>query len=164
MQLDNEYINPVTAYGLAKYSQELITLQSGRRVGIPAAALCDSITQGSYEDGLQQRDYIHIDEAVDANLLAMDNPRSEYQACNVGTGKTATVLPHAQLLVSPMRGDIEPEIPGAYEVGDVRHTVPGTLKIGCLGWKPARNLPEIFTGYFACLDTAGYTDDYFTPT
>jgi dTDP-L-rhamnose 4-epimerase len=163
MRLDDEYINPVTTYELTKYSQELIAMQVGRQMGIPAAALRDSITQGSYEDGLRRRDYIHID-VVDANLLATDDPRTDYQAYNVGTGKTTAVLAYAQLLVTQMRGDIEPEISGAYQVGDVRHTVPGTSKIGRRGWKPARQLPEIFADYLAWLNTAGDTADYFTPT
>jgi dTDP-L-rhamnose 4-epimerase len=190
VRLEEEYINPVTAYGLTKYSQELIAMQLGRRVGVPAVALRYSITQGSrqsfynaysgicriftralrggrppviYEDGLQQRDYVHIDDVVDANLLAMDDPRTDYQAYNVGTGKTTTVLEYARVLATQMGVDIEPELPGVYRVGDVRHTVSGISKIGRLGWKPTKHLPEIFADYLAWLDTVGDTDDYFAP-
>jgi dTDP-L-rhamnose 4-epimerase len=190
MRLEEEYTNPVTAYGLTKYFQELIAMQLGRRVGVPSVALRYSITQGSrqsfynaysgicriftralrgkrapviYEDGLQQRDYVHVDDVVRANLLAMDDPRTDYQAYNVGTGRTTTVLEYAQVLARIMGVEIEAKIPGTYRVGDVRHTVSGISKIGRLGWKPTKHLPEIFADYLAWLDTVSDIDDYFAP-
>jgi dTDP-L-rhamnose 4-epimerase len=190
LQLVEDYTHPVTAYGLTKYFQELVALQLGRRVGVPVVALRYSITQGSrqsiynaysgicriftrvlrnrkapviYEDGQQQRDYVHIDDVVRANLLAMDNPAMDYQAYNVGTGTTTTVLEYARMLAETMGLDIEPELPGAYRVGDVRHTVSGISKIGRLGWKPTKHLKEIFEDYLSWLDTVGDIDDYFSP-
>jgi dTDP-L-rhamnose 4-epimerase len=190
LPLVEDYTHPVTAYGLTKYFQELVALQLGRRVGVPAVALRYSITQGArqsfynaysgicriftrtlrnrsapviYEDGLQQRDYVHIDDVVRANLLAMEDPRTDYNAYNVGTGRTTTVLEYAQMLASIMGVDIEPELPGAYRVGDVRHTVSGIAKIGRLGWKPTKHLKEIFEDYLSWLDSIGDVDDYFSP-
>jgi dTDP-L-rhamnose 4-epimerase len=188
--LVEEHTHPVTAYGLTKYFQELVALQLGRRVGVPAVALRYSITQGSrqsfynaysgicriftrtlrsrkapviYEDGLQQRDYVHIEDVVRANLLAMDDARTDFQAYNVGTGKTTTVLEYARMLAVTMGVEIEPELPSAYRVGDVRHTVSGIAKIGRLGWKPSKHLKEIFEDYLSWLDTVADIDDYFTP-
>lgn len=190
LPLIEDHTHPVTAYGLTKYFQELVALQLGRRVGVPAVALRYSITQGArqsfynaysgicriftrtlrnhkapiiYEDGRQQRDYVHIDDVVQANLLAMEDPRTDYQAYNVGTGRTTTVLEYAQTLASTMGVDIEPELPGAYRVGDVRHTVSGIAKIGRLGWKPTKHLRDIFEDYLSWLDSITDVDDYFSP-
>jgi hypothetical protein len=59
--------------------------------------------------------------------------------------------------------DIEPELPGAYRVGDVRHTVSGIAKIGRLGWKPTKHLRDIFEDYLSWLDSITDVDDYFSP-
>ncbi len=190
LPLEEEHTHPVTPYGLTKYFQELVAMQLGRRVGVPAVALRYSITQGArqsfynaysgicriftrtlrrgqapvvYEDGRQQRDYVHIEDVVRANLLAMDEPRTNYQAYNVGTGESTTVLEYAQVLARKMGVGIEPEVPGVYRVGDVRHTVSGISKLSRLGWKPSKGLDEIFADYLGWLDTIGDTDDYFAP-
>lgn len=190
LPLIEDHTHPVTAYGLTKYFQEHVALQLGRRVGVPAVALRYSITQGArqsfynaysgicriftrtlrnhkapvvYEDGLQQRDYVHIDDVVRANLLAMEDPRTDYQAYNVGTGRTTTVLEYVRTLANTMGVDIEPELPGAYRVGDVRHTVSGIAKIGRLGWKPTKHLNDIFEDYLSWLDSIPDVDDYFSP-
>ncbi len=188
--LEEEHTNPATSYGLTKYFQELVCMRLGRIVGVPSVALRYSIVQGArqsfynaysgicriftralrngqapviYEDGLQQRDYVHIEDVVRANLLALDDPRTDYQAYNVGTGEVTTVLSYARHLAKKMRLQIEPEIPGAYRVGDVRHTVSGISKISALGWKPTKGLDEVFEDYLSWLDTVADTVDYFTP-
>jgi len=188
--LAEEHTNPATSYGLSKYFQEMVAMRLGRQLGIPAVALRYSITQGSrqsfynaysgicriftralrngqapiiYEDGLQQRDYVHIDDIVQANLLALDDARLGYEAFNVGTGRTTTVLEYARLLTRRIGLAYKPVLPGAYRVGDVRHTVSGVAKISRLGWKPTKGLAEIFEDYLAWLETVSDTNDYFTP-
>jgi len=188
--LDEEHTNPATSYGLTKYFQELVSMRLGRIVGVPCVALRYSIVQGArqsfynaysgicriftralrngqapviYEDGLQQRDYVHIEDVVRANMLALDDSRTDYQAYNVGTGEVTTVLDYARQLAKKMGLHIEPEIPSAYRVGDVRHTVSGVSKISALGWKPSKGLDEVFDDYLAWLNTTADTSDYFTP-
>lgn len=186
--LAEEHTCPVTSYGLTKYFQELVAMRLGRIVGVPAVALRYSITQGArqsfynaysgicriftralrahqqpviYEDGLQQRDYVHIDDVVRANLLALDDSVTDYQAYNVGTGTATTVIEYAERLARKMGLAIEPLVPGVYRVGDVRHTVSGVSKIRQLGWTPAKGLGEIFEHYLAWLDTTCDDGDYF---
>lgn len=188
--LDEEHTKPATSYGLTKLFQEMVAFRLGRIVGVPAVALRYSIVQGArqsfynaysgicriftralrggkppviYEDGLQQRDYVHIADVVKANLMALDDPRMDFEAFNVGTGKTTTVIEYARLLANKMGVDIEPDLPGAYRVGDVRHTVSGIAKLSHFGWSPTKDLPEIFDDYLAWLDTVADNDDYFTP-
>lgn len=188
--LKEQHTNPATSYGLTKLFGEMVANRLGKLVGVPSVSLRYSITQGSrqsfynaysgicriftralrkrqqpviYEDGLQQRDYIHIEDVVSANLLALDSDGMNFQCYNVGTGKPTTVLEYAQKLATQMGVDLEPLLPGAYRVGDVRHTVSSIDKITQLGWKPARNLDEIFTHYLGWLATLTDTEDYFTP-
>lgn len=188
--LDEEHTNPATSYGLTKLFGEMVGVRLGRIVGVPSVGLRYSITQGTrqsfynaysgicriftrtlregkpvvvYEDGLQQRDYIHVDDVVRANLMAWDNPQMDFQSYNVGTGKTTTVLEYAQILAEVMGIDTAPLIPGEYRVGDVRHTVSGNAKLSSLGWKPTKGLREIFSEYLGWLDTLQDAKDYFTP-
>jgi dTDP-L-rhamnose 4-epimerase len=168
----------------------MVANRLGKLIGVPAVSLRYSITQGSrqsfynaysgicriftrtlrnrkppvvYEDGLQQRDYVHIEDVVRANLLALDDDRMNFQAYNVGTGKTTTVLEYAQKLARQMQVELEPVLPGAYRVGDVRHTVSSIGKLTQLGWKPTKDLDDIFEHYLSWLNTLTDTEDYFTP-
>lgn len=188
--LHEEHTNPATSYGLTKLFGEMLAFRLGKIIGAPSVGLRYSITQGArqsfynaysgicriftralrsgkapviYEDGLQQRDYVHIDDVVKASLMALEDPRMDYQAYNVGTGTTTTVLEYVKLLAEEMGIDTEPLVPGEYRVGDVRHTTSGVEKLSALGWSPAKTLREIFADYLAWLDTVGDVDDYFTP-
>lgn len=188
--LEEQHTNPTTSYGLTKLFGEMVANRLGRLVGVPSVSLRYSITQGArqsfynaysgicriftralrnrkrpviYEDGLQQRDYVHIEDVVSANLLALDNDAMNFQSYNVGTGKCTTVLEYARMLAAKMGVDLEPEIPGAYRIGDVRHTVSSVTKLTGLGWRPTKNLDEIFEHYLRWLATLNDTEDYFTP-
>lgn len=190
LMLVEESPNPTTAYGMSKWMQEVLSLRLGRALGVPAVGMRYSIVQGPrqsiynaysgicriftrallagkqpviYEDGLQQRDYVHINDVVAANMLVLDDPRANYEAFNVGTGEITTVLDYMQLLVQVMNVDMEPLMPGAYRVGDVRHTVSSIEKLSKLGWTPTKRLPEIFADYIAWLKTLDDTGDYITP-
>ena len=188
--LEEGHTNPATSYGLTKLFQEMVCTRLGRVVGVPSVSFRYSIVQGKrqsfynaysgicriftqalrnrkplviYEDGLQQRDYVHIDDVVRANLMALDDPRMEHQSYNVGTGKTTTVLEYAQILADVMDLDIEPVVPGEYRVGDVRHTVSGIAKLSSLGWQPTKDLRQVFKDYLGWLDEVTDSGDYFTP-
>jgi dTDP-L-rhamnose 4-epimerase len=45
--------------------------------------------------------------------------------------------------------DISPEVPGAYRVGDTRHTVSTSEKLGRLGWRPEIPVEQIVRDYVA---------------
>ncbi len=188
--LTEDHPKPSSPYGVSKYSQEMVALRLGSILGIPTVALRYSIVQGArqsfynsysgicriftrnllagkpfviYEDGLQTRDYVHVDDVVRANLLVFDDPRANFEAFNVGSGKPVTVLDYARQLAKRMRVDIEPSIPGAYRVGDARHQVSSIEKLSSLGWQPTKGLDEIFDDYLAWLETVSDPGDYFTP-
>jgi dTDP-L-rhamnose 4-epimerase len=83
-----------------------------------------------YEDGLQSRDFIHVRDVVQANLLAMEREEANYEVFNVGTGRPLTVLEIAQVLIDSLAdGQMEPEIAGRYRRGDIRHCFADIGKI-----------------------------------
>lgn len=72
-----------------------------------------------FEDGGQQRDFIHVVDIAHCNVLALTNPTPSHGAFNVCTGVTKTVLDMAQALRPA--GAPEPEVVGGYRLGDIRH-------------------------------------------
>jgi dTDP-L-rhamnose 4-epimerase len=186
--LEEHMHNPNNAYALSKLFEEMTALRLGRLHGIPATAFRYSITQGPrqslynsysgvcrifclrllhdlppviYEDGLQKRDYVHIQDVVDANMLAFDDPRTDYEHYNVGAGGATTVREFAAELTKMLGKDIEPSIPGEFRVGDNRHSVSSVEKLKALGWAPRRPLRQIFEDYIEWVRSFGDVGDYF---
>jgi len=188
---DESRINPQNQYAISKYSQELSSLNLGKRYEIPTVCLRYSIVQGPrqsfynlysgalrtfslsiyfkkrpiiYEDGLQLRDYVNIEDAVRANLLVMEDPRADYQVYNVGGGKAYTVLELAGMVGRAFGDEVNPRIEGEFRFGDTRHIVSDISKIKALGWKPMNSIEKSVGDYVAWLkgeeaiqDLAEYT-------
>lgn len=171
--------NPHNQYAISKYSQELYTLNLGKRYGIRTVVLRYSITQGPrqsfhnaysgilriftvrlfnnlppviYEDGKQLRDYVHIEDVTKANLLAMESEATDYEVFNVGGSKLITVREYAQLFIRIAGKNYEPEVPGQFRLGDNRHIVADISKLNKLGWNPQIPVTKIIKDY---LDWAG---------
>ncbi len=81
-----------------------------------------------FEDGAQQRDFVHISDIVQANLLAMERPEADYQVFNIGSGRAVSVLQVAAALIRHLRSNALPNVVGRSRVGDVRHCVADITK------------------------------------
>jgi len=176
LPIDEATVNPHTAYGISKHALEMAGFALGRRYGIPTIALRYSIVQGPrnsfnnaysgvcrifslrllngrppviYEDGRQQRDYVHIADVVQANLLVLDRGEADFEAFNVGGQRAVTVLEMARLVAEACGRDLPPEVRGAYRVGDTRHTVSSSEKLGRLDWRPEIPVEQIVQDYVA---------------
>ncbi|WP_311345363.1 NAD-dependent epimerase/dehydratase family protein [Blastococcus goldschmidtiae] len=77
-----------------------------------------------FEDGGQQRDFVHVTDVAQANLRALgaDPPASALRAYNVASGHPHTVGDMAAALADAFGGPA-PQITGEYRIGDVRHVV-----------------------------------------
>ncbi len=74
-----------------------------------------------FEDGGQVRDFVHVDDVVTANVIALTVEDAVDGPVNVASGHPHTVLDLASALC---RGSgLEPEVVGGGRVGDVRHVV-----------------------------------------
>lgn len=171
---DERVVNPHNQYAISKYTQEMTALNLGRRYEIPTVALRYSITQGPrqspynaysgilrifttrllsglhpivYEDGGQLRDYVSVYDVARANLLAMQDPRADYRAFNVGSGDPTSVLDYVRMLMDVMGSDLGPVLEGQFRLGDTRHVVSDVTALRSLGWEPSVPLPEIMRQY-----------------
>lgn len=175
---DEGVVNPQNQYALSKYAQEMIALTLGRRYQIPTVALRYSIVQGPrqsfynaysgacrifclsmyfdqspviYEDGMQVRDYINIQDVVAANLLVLERPEADYRVFNVGGGQGYSVVEFAEIVARVFGKDIHPNIPGAYRFGDTRHIVSDVCRLQALGWSPKHTPEKSVTDYVSWL-------------
>lgn len=169
---------PRNAYGISKHAAETAALALGAQHGIPTVALRYAIVHGPgqsprnaysgllrsaclallagrapvvFEDGQQLRDYVAIEDAVSANLVALHHPDAPGAAYNVGGARSWSVLEVIDALNQIVPGPRSPEITGVFRVGDVRHTIGDLAKLRALGWEPVTDLPETWARYWEWL-------------
>jgi len=180
MQATPERIsNPQNAYGMSKLAEEMVAINLGRRYGIPTVALRYSIVQGPrqsvynaysgacrifclsylqgiaptlYEDGAAIRDYVNIDDVVDANILVLEDDRAAGRVFNVGGGKAITTREFADIVRRQYGSDQPGVVTGDYRFGDTRHILSDIGALRALGWDPKRTPADSVAAYAAWLD------------
>lgn len=182
LRLCEEYTNPYNQYAVSKLAEERTALGLGWLHGIPTVALRYSITQGRrqsiynhysgicrifcsralqaqpliiFEDGNQTRDFVHVDDVVDANMLVLEKSNADFEAYNVGSGQATTVLQYATAVQNAVGVPTPVQMLGAYRKGDNRHSVSSIAKIQQLGWSPRHGLEKILVDFLAWINTIG---------
>jgi dTDP-L-rhamnose 4-epimerase len=182
LQLDERYPNPYNAYGVSKLALDKAALGLGWLQAIPTVVLRYSITQGRrqslynhysgicrifvsraltqqplilYEDGLQTRDFVHVDDVVEAHMAVLEKSEADFEAYNVGSGVATTVEEYARLVQAKLGRDLECTVPGQYRRGDNRHSVSSVEKLKRLGWAPRRTLDHIVEDFLAWIEEIG---------
>jgi dTDP-L-rhamnose 4-epimerase len=179
MQATPERIsNPQNAYGMSKLGEEMVAINLGRRYDIPTVALRYSIVQGPrqsvynaysgacrifclsylqgippilYEDGGAIRDYVNIDDVVDANVLVLEDDRAAGRVFNVGGGKAVTTREFADIVMRHYGADQPGLVTGEYRFGDTRHILSDISALRALGWEPRHTPVESVATYAAWL-------------
>jgi len=157
---------PTSIYAISKRDHEEMFLAFGLAYNIPAVALRYFNVYGDrqslsnpytgvgaifssrilndhnpiiYEDGKQSRDFIHVSDIVQANLLAMEKAEANYEVFNVGTGVATPLIQVAELLIKELgkTATVKPEIVAKFRKGDIRHCYADITKIKkLLGFTP----------------------------
>jgi len=92
-------------------------------------------------DGTQFRDFVHVSDVVNANILSMKSD-VEHEFFNVGTSSSITILELAKVIIELAGLNLEPAFGPALE-GDVNKTLSDTELIReKIGWKPTITLEE----------------------
>ncbi len=157
--------NSSSIYALSKQSQEQMGLLIGKTYGInttilrfflvygPRQALSNPYTgvcsifsnrlfNGKapivFEDGLQTRDFVHVNDVCQALILSMENQASKYEIFNVGSGIPITIKEVAQTISEKIKPELKPVFNQQYRIGDIRHCVADISKIKkLLGYQPS---------------------------
>ena len=76
-----------------------------------------------FEDGLESRDFVYIDDVIESTLRCIQYQNSFVGSLNVGTGKAISVLEVASSIVDFFQSQSELKITGDYRRGDIRHNI-----------------------------------------
>lgn len=96
-----------------------------------------------FEDGMESRDFVFIEDAVDATILGLEVPNINGQVFNIGTGVNIDVLTVAKTLISEFGIEIPISISGNYRLGDIRHNYADiSLAKKTLGFTPKWSFEE----------------------
>ena len=167
---EDKPLAPTSVYAVSKRDQEELVLSIGHGYRIPAVALryfnvygprqslsnpytgvcaifSARIKNGNpplvFEDGLQSRDFVHVGDIVQANLLAMQKSEADGQVFNVGTGRAISILEIGRMLGRLYGSSVQPTMNQKFRTGDIRHCFADISKIKSrLGFQPSVTLED----------------------
>ncbi len=117
--------------------------------------LLDGLPPVIYEDGEQLRDYVNVRDVARANLLVLEDERSDFKVFNVGGGRATSVHTVAEILIATFGSALQADVPGEFRVGDTRHTVSDISALQSLGWTPTISLEDSLDEYVAWVRQQG---------
>ena len=85
-----------------------------------------------FEDGLESRDFVHVDDVVRAIRACLVSASSVNQVVNVGSGVGTTVIDVARRLVASLGSAVPVRVTSEYRLGDIRHNVADTTRLSNL--------------------------------
>ncbi|MGH2651722.1 MAG: NAD-dependent epimerase/dehydratase family protein, partial [Actinomycetota bacterium] len=159
-------IRPLSAYGVSKYAVEQYLGLFGSRldhailryanvygprqnpwgeagvVAIFSRQMLSGQRPTIFGDGTKTRDYVHVDDIVRANLLAMAERTAAGRAFNLGAGRETTDRTIFDLVRSAVGATVEP-ILAEKRPGEIdRICLDSSRAKADLGWEPAIPLEE----------------------
>lgn len=157
-------IHPSSVYGITKQNQEQMIMTVCPTLGIAPVAFryqnvygpgqslknpytgilsifSTQIKNGNginiFEDGKETRDFVFVNDVVDATILGIEKEESNNEIFNVGTGVPTNVITVANGLIKNYGIDVPVTISGNYRLGDIRHNYADLTKIkNKLGFEP----------------------------
>ncbi|GFP28014.1 NAD-dependent epimerase/dehydratase family protein [Candidatus Hakubella thermalkaliphila] len=186
---ESKPVSPETVYSITKYDQERLALVLGKLYKIPTVALRYFVTYGPrqsihnpytgvcsifatqiannkapllFEDGLQTRDFVFVEDVARANLLVMKEKKADFKVFNVGSGKAIAIREVAETLINKLNGDVQPLITNEFRPQDVRHIVADITDISQLGYSPSVSFEQGIDRYLEWIERQGKVEDYFS--
>ncbi len=157
-------LQPTSFYGISKQVQEQITLLFAETIGINGFALRYQNVYGPgqslinpytgilaifanqarenkpifvFEDGDESRDFVYIDDVVNATWLCLQPKTTGVKALNVGSGERIGVSQVAKSIVSFFGSNSAITTTGQFRLGDIRHNLAdNTCGADLLGYSP----------------------------
>lgn len=182
-------IHPSSVYGITKQNQEQMILTVCPTVGIAGVAFryqnvygpgqslknpytgilsifSTQIKNGNginiFEDGKETRDFVYIDDVVDATILGLELDEANNEVFNVGTGVPTDVLTVANELIKNYGVDVPVNISGNYRLGDIRHNYADLSKIKKhLGFEPKVSFAEGIKNFTEWVNTQEVQEDKY---
>jgi dTDP-L-rhamnose 4-epimerase len=176
-------IHPSSVYGITKQVQEQLVMTVCPSIGIEGVALryqnvygpgqslsnpytgilsifSNLIMQGKginiFEDGEESRDFVYVDDVVEATALSLTHPAAAGGVFNVGTGVPVSVRHVATTLARLFGADVPIAVTGNFRLGDIRHNYADMTRIrDAIGFTPAWSFEEGITQLVAWAKATG---------
>jgi dTDP-L-rhamnose 4-epimerase len=167
---EDSQLAPSSFYGLTKQIQEQMVLMFAGSLGIDAFALRYQNVYGPgqslrnsytgllgvfltlvrhgkalsvFEDGLESRDFIFIDDVIEATAKCLSPDVHGIQALNVGSGTRITVSDVAHAVRDFFYSEVPIRTTKTFRVGDIRHNLADITRISALtGFRPTWGFAE----------------------
>lgn len=161
---EDSLVHPGSVYGITKQVQGLLVHLVCKSIGIesvsfryqnvygPGQSLSNPYTgilsifstrikNGNginiFEDGMETRDFVYIDDVANATILGLKVPGISGNAFNIGTGVATDVLTVAKTLIKHYGREVPLTVSGNYRLGDIRHNFADITKArNLLGFEP----------------------------
>ncbi len=182
-------IHPSSVYGITKQNQEQMIMTVCPTLGIAAVAFryqnvygpgqslknpytgilsifSTQIKNGNginiFEDGKESRDFVYIDDVVDATILGLEKEEANNQIFNVGTGTPTDVYTVAKQLIKNYRIEVPITISGNYRLGDIRHNFADITKISSmLNFVPKISFKQGLEKFTNWVNSQEIQEDYY---
>lgn len=182
-------IHPTSVYGITKQVQEQLVMTVCPTIGIepvafryqnvygPGQSLSNPYTgilsifstrikNGNpiniFEDGLESRDFVYIDDVVDATVRGLERPEAAGEVFNVGTGVATDVMTVATTLIEKYGIDVPVAVSGNYRLGDIRHNFADVSKAReLLGFEPRWSFGDGIAEFARWVDGQAVQEDRY---
>ncbi|WP_019551924.1 NAD-dependent epimerase/dehydratase family protein [Propionispira raffinosivorans] len=182
-------IHPTSVYGVTKKTQEELCMLVGRSINIPVVVFRYQNVYGPgqslknpytgilsifstriknendiniFEDGKESRDFVFIDDVVDATILGIEKDEANFLCFNVGTGEATDVLTVANTLIEKIGKHVKLHISGNYRLGDIRDNYADLSLIkNKLGFEPKVNFAEGIGGFVDWVESQEIEEDKY---
>ena len=186
---EDSKIHPSSVYGITKQNQEQMVLTVCPTIGIAGVAFryqnvygpgqslknpytgilsifSTQIKNGNginiFEDGKESRDFVFIDDVVDATILGLEKEEANNQVFNVGTGVATDVITVAESLSKNYGVEVPITISGNYRLGDIRHNFADLTKINStLGFEPKFSFEQGLQQFTVWVNTQQVQEDKY---
>jgi dTDP-L-rhamnose 4-epimerase len=182
-------VHPVSVYGISKYTQEQLVLNVGASISLPAVAFRYQNVYGPgqslsnpytgilsifstriknhasiniFEDGKESRDFVYIDDVVNATILGLEKDTANFNVFNVGSGIPTDILTVAKSLCKNYKKSEDIYVSGNYRLGDIRHNYADLKKIQrVLNYEPHWTFDKGIEAFCAWVDQQDIQEDNY---
>ena len=186
---EDSKIHPTSVYGISKQVQEQLVLTVCNSIGIsgiayryqnvygPGQSLTNPYTGilsifssrilngqaiNIFEDGKESRDFVYIDDVVEATIAGLENENIINDVFNVGTGISISVTEVVESLMENYNRKVDYTLSGNFRIGDIRHNFADVTKIKeKLGFTPQVTFKEGIKKFTSWVQTQPLTENNY---
>jgi UDP-glucose 4-epimerase len=167
---EKSHISPISPYGISKQVVEDVLAMSARQFGYSWSSLALSNCFGDFNQenigvlskfiehvqkgspptiygAESSRDFIHLEDVVDAILLAIEHPANT--RVNISSGREYNLVKLFSFIAEQFKSDVKPRIESARPGEVIRSSLDNELAFKLWGWKPKNELTYKLSDFFA---------------